>query len=91
MGEPVFKNYFVVLDYTNNRIGVAQQRVKFMDKVLDVVFLIRFVLWSFIIGCCCVIMINPIDHCYRIIRRKNFKSKGVKKGERARLNQYKRL
>ena len=92
LGEPIFKKYFVVLDYENNRIGFARQRVKFLDKVLDIVFLIRFVLWIFILGCCCIIMINPIDKCWRIFREKSIRSqKNSGVGEKRRLNQYKRL
>lgn len=42
--------YFVVLDYTNNRIGFALQRTKFVDALFDAVTLIRFVVWAFLLG-----------------------------------------
>ena len=42
--------YFVVLDYTDNKIGLALQRTKFADALIDAVSLIRFVVWAFILG-----------------------------------------
>ncbi len=42
--------YFVVLDYKNDKIGLALQRTKFADALFDAVSLIRFVVWAFILG-----------------------------------------
>jgi hypothetical protein len=39
-----------VLDYQNNRIGLAYQRTKFAEAIIDAVSLIRFVVWAFILG-----------------------------------------
>lgn len=50
LGEPIFKRYFVILDYEHNRIGVSPQRTKFVEPLINVVVLIRFVVWIFIAG-----------------------------------------
>ena len=49
LGEPIFMNYFAVLDYNNNRIGLSHQRTKFIEQIISVVFLIRFVIWAIIL------------------------------------------
>ena len=49
LGEPIFKKYFFVLDYKNNRIGISHQRTNFVDQIVNVVTLIRFVVWIIVI------------------------------------------
>lgn len=71
LGEPLFKKYFFVLDYKNNRIGISHQRTNFTDQVVNVVTLIRFVVWIIVI-CILFIMIvcvliccaTPIQKCF---------------------------
>lgn len=50
LGEPIFRKYFIVLDYEHDRLGLSLHRTKFADKLIDVVLLIRFVVWVFLIG-----------------------------------------
>ena len=49
LGEPLFKKYFFVLDYKNNKIGISHQRTSFTDQIVNVVILIRFVVWIIVI------------------------------------------
>ena len=49
LGEPLFKKYFFVFDYTNNRIGFSDHRTHYVDEIINVVTLIRFVLWILIL------------------------------------------
>ncbi len=82
--------YFVVLDYKNDKIGLALQRTKFADALFDAVSLIRFVVWAFILGnfwvilgTCSICLLLPAQKCYtKIINRlvtANTKSKTKKK------------
>lgn len=49
LGEPIFTKHFVVLDYNNDRIGISNQRTSFVEQILNVVTLIRFVVWIIVI------------------------------------------
>jgi hypothetical protein len=49
-GEPVFNKYFTVLDYHRNRIGIADRRVTFEERMFELVTLVRILTFIFISG-----------------------------------------
>lgn len=62
MGEPFFKKYYSAFDYIKNRIGIAERRKSSEEKVLNVITLVRFLTFVFVLGCSIIV-------CYRPIRR----------------------
>jgi uncharacterized protein (DUF486 family) len=50
LGEPVFKKYFTVFQYSKNRIGIALKRVTTIEKLFDVITLVRFLTFIFCTG-----------------------------------------
>jgi len=88
LGEPIFKKYFIILDYEHNRVGVSLQRTKFVEPLINVVVLIRFVVWAFIlglvyliIGCCCICFALPMQRCFKVISDRMISGKLKKKGK----------
>ena len=50
LGEPIFLQHFIALDYSKNRIGFAIPRTQFSDFFIDVITLVRFLCFIFVIG-----------------------------------------
>jgi hypothetical protein len=50
LGEPIYKDHVVILDYTKNKIGIAPKRKNFSEFFVNVVTLVRFLCFIFIIG-----------------------------------------
>lgn len=50
LGEPVFLQHYVVLDYSKNRFGFANKRLDFNNFFMDIVSLVRFLCFVFVIG-----------------------------------------
>jgi hypothetical protein len=50
LGEPIFHKYFVLLDYNKNRIGFAPKRETFGSTFINVVALVRFLCFVFVLG-----------------------------------------
>lgn len=50
LGEPVFKDHVLLLDYTKDRIGFAPKRQNFSEFFVNVVTLVRFLCFVFVIG-----------------------------------------
>jgi hypothetical protein len=50
LGEPIYDNYVLLLDYTKNRIGFAPKRVNFSEFFVNVVTLVRFLCLIFVLG-----------------------------------------
>ena len=50
LGEPVFKDHVLLLDYTKDRIGFAPKRNNFSEFFVNVVTLVRFLCFVFVIG-----------------------------------------
>jgi hypothetical protein len=50
LGEPIFKENVIILDYTKNKIGIAPKRVNFSEFFINVVTLIRFLCFVFVLG-----------------------------------------
>ncbi len=50
LGEPVFKKYYTAFHYNKNRIGVALRRVTELERLFDVITLVRFLTFVFVTG-----------------------------------------
>ena len=50
LGEPVFKQHYIVLDYSKNRFGFANKRSDFSSFFMDIVSLVRFLCFVFVLG-----------------------------------------
>jgi len=50
LGEPIFLQHFIALDYSKNKIGFATPRHDSNDFFVDVVTLVRFLCFIFVIG-----------------------------------------
>ena len=50
LGEPVFMQHYVVLDYSKNRFGFANKRATFNTFFMDIVSLVRFLCFVFVLG-----------------------------------------
>ncbi len=67
LGEPLFKKYTVYLDYGQQRIGFAIRRAQFQKQFINVVTLIRLLVFLFtfgnfffiILGCFFIICSTP--------------------------------
>jgi len=50
IGEPIFKKYTVLFDYTNSKVGFAHKRESFKSFFINVVSLVRFLCFVFVLG-----------------------------------------
>jgi hypothetical protein len=50
LGEPVYKDHVLILDYSKNRIGIAPKRTNFSEFFVNVVTLVRFLCFVFLLG-----------------------------------------
>ena len=50
LGEPIYHENVVILDYTKNKIGIAPKRVSFSEFFINVVTLVRFLCLIFVFG-----------------------------------------
>lgn len=50
LGEPIYHENVVILDYTKNKIGIAPKRVSFSEFFINVVTLVRFLCFIFVFG-----------------------------------------
>lgn len=50
LGEPIFHRHYIVLDYSKNRFGFANKIEKFDSMFVDIVTLVRFLCFIFVIG-----------------------------------------
>ena len=50
LGEPIFLQHFIAFDYTKNKFGFAPKRLSFNEFFIDVVSLVRFLCFIFVIG-----------------------------------------
>jgi hypothetical protein len=66
-GEPIFNKYFTILDYHRNRIGIADRRVTFEERVFELVTLVRLLTFIFMsgkplyyLGCLFIVCYKPV-------------------------------
>jgi len=94
LGEPIFKKYTVYLDYGKERVGFALRRQHFQKQFINVVSLIRFLVFTFCIGnflcylgCCFILCSTPCrvicSYCMKKTQNKRFIP-----GDKLRLKQY---
>lgn len=50
LGEPFFQKYLVMLDYSNNKVGIAEKRELVDTGIINVVSLVRFICFVFLFG-----------------------------------------
>jgi hypothetical protein len=50
LGEPIFTQHYIVLDYSSNRFGFAAKRTSFDNFFVDIVTLVRFLCFVFVVG-----------------------------------------
>lgn len=50
LGEPVYNEHVLILDYSKNKIGIAPKRVNFSEFFVNVVTLVRFLCFVFVLG-----------------------------------------
>lgn len=50
LGEPIFQKYLIILDFVTNKIGVSLQNEKPYQQIINVVSLLRVVVWALIIS-----------------------------------------
>lgn len=50
LGEPIFLQHFIAFDYSKNRFGFAPKRVNFDNFFVNVVTLVRFICFIFVVG-----------------------------------------
>lgn len=74
-GEPLFAKYFTVLDYQHNRIGVAERRVTFQERLFGIVTLIRLLTFIFLsgrrfgnAGCLFILCYRPVGNLIDTIK-----------------------
>lgn len=67
-GEPLFAKYFTVLDYQHNRIGVADRRVTFQERLFGIVTLIRILTFIFLSGCLFIVCYRPVGNLVETIK-----------------------
>ena len=74
-GEPLFAKYFTILDYQHNRIGVADRRVTFQERLFGIVTLIRILTFIFLsgtvcikVGCLFIVCFRPVNNLVNTIK-----------------------
>lgn len=86
LGEPIFKDHVLMLDYSKDRIGLAPKRVSFSEFFVNVVTLVRFLCFVFLLGCGFIVCYQPCRKCLRAMSDRKFLAKSGQEGRR--LRQY---
>ncbi len=87
LGEPIFRDHVLLLDYSKDRIGIAPKRLNFSEFFVNVVTLVRFLCFVFLLGCGFIVCYQPCRKCLRALSDRKFFTKGVGQ-EGRRLRQY---